>query len=170
MNDSQDLTIQEAGKIFLKHYGQHERPSWDEWGLIMAKITSTRSPDPSTKHGCVIVDKDHRIISTGYNGPAQCIDNSKVPTKRPEKYLWMIHAETNALFFADRSVEEATVYVTGRPCSKCISNLLQNKVSRIVYGPQGSKCVDDIDVKAGDEMIHLANVSFEYLYLSVLEE
>ncbi|MFN7337838.1 MAG: cell division protein DedD, partial [bacterium] len=48
---------------------QPTRPSWDEYFLSIAEMVSRRSPDPNTKHGCVIVDSGKRILSTGYNGP-----------------------------------------------------------------------------------------------------
>ena len=32
------------------------RPSWDEYFMALAEQISRRSPDPSTRHGCVLVD------------------------------------------------------------------------------------------------------------------
>jgi dephospho-CoA kinase len=43
-------------------------PSWDEYFIEIAKVTAKRSKDPSTQTGCVIVDKNNRPISFGYNG------------------------------------------------------------------------------------------------------
>ena len=45
------------------------RPTWDEYFLAIVEVVSTRSPDPHTKHGCVLVDAGKRVLSTGYNGP-----------------------------------------------------------------------------------------------------
>ncbi|MHC4992639.1 MAG: hypothetical protein ACYTGC_16840 [Planctomycetota bacterium] len=42
-----------------------ERPTWDQYFLALAEQVSTRSPDPNTKHGCVLVAPDRRVISTG---------------------------------------------------------------------------------------------------------
>ena len=42
-------------------------PSWDEYFIEIAKVTAKRSKDPSTQTGCVIVDKNNRPISFGYN-------------------------------------------------------------------------------------------------------
>jgi hypothetical protein len=43
-------------------------PSWNEYFIEIAKVTAKRSKDPSTQTGCVIVDKNNRPISFGYNG------------------------------------------------------------------------------------------------------
>jgi dCMP deaminase len=41
---------------------------WDLRFLTLAKTVSTWSKDPSTKVGAVIVDKNRRVVSLGYNG------------------------------------------------------------------------------------------------------
>jgi dCMP deaminase len=139
----------------------NRRPTWDEYFMQMAELVSTRSPDPSTKHGCVIVDKNKRIISTGYNGAIQGIDDSIVPLTRPEKYPFMIHSEDNAVIFARQPLEGSTVYITGIPCSVCLRRLLQLKVARIVYGDRSSACIDKSDWEASQKMIVASKVIFE---------
>ena len=42
--------------------------NWDQYFMNIANEVATRSKDPSTQVGCVIVDSDHRPISFGYNG------------------------------------------------------------------------------------------------------
>ena len=41
---------------------------WDIKFLKLAQHVSDWSKDPSTKVGAVVVDKDNRIVSIGYNG------------------------------------------------------------------------------------------------------
>jgi len=117
------------------------RPSWDEYFLALAEQVSRRSPDPSTKHGCVLVDRDKRVISTGYNGPVAGLPNHLVPLTRPEKYNWFIHAEDNAVAFARCDLRGATAYITGQPCAACYRRLLQVGVRRIVYAGRSSACI-----------------------------
>jgi len=40
-----------------------ERKSWGEWFVGLAEYVSTRSKDPSTKCGCVIVRPDKTVCS-----------------------------------------------------------------------------------------------------------
>jgi len=124
------------------------RPDWDEYFLAIAEQVSRRSPDPSTKHGCVLVDSGHRLISTGYNGPVAGLPNEMVPLERPAKYDWLIHAEDNAVAFARCDLRGATAYVTGPPCAGCFRRLLQVGVRRIVHGPRQSACISPPEAQA----------------------
>lgn len=42
--------------------------NWDKYFIEMAMHVASKSKDPSTKVGCVIVGPDNEIRSTGYNG------------------------------------------------------------------------------------------------------
>ena len=137
----------------------NQRPSWDEYYMTIAEQVSRRSPDVHTKHGCVLVDRDHRVISTGYNGPVAGLPNDMVPTTRPDKYHWFIHAEDNAVAFARCDLTGATAYVTGPPCSACFRRLLQVGVTRIVYGERQSACISDAEWQACQQMAAALNVT-----------
>lgn len=128
------------------------RPSWDEYFLSIAKVVSTRSPDPSTKHGCVLIDRENRILATGYNGPVAGIPHDIIDYTRPNKYTWMCHAEQNALCYARCDLTGATAYITGRPCPPCFRQLIQSGVRRIVHGPVESACISDYDKWACEQM------------------
>lgn len=121
------------------------RPNWDDYFLALAEQVSTRSPDPDTRHGCVLVDADRRVISTGYNGPVSGLPNELVPLTRPEKYDWFIHAEDNAVAFARCDLRGSTAYVTGPPCAACFRRLLQVGVVRIVHASRPSMCITDAE-------------------------
>lgn len=121
------------------------KQSWDEYFLDLVKKVRTRSIDPSTKHGCYIVDSNHRVVSQGYNGPVQGIPDEIVELTRPEKYRYMIHSEQNAVVFAQQSLIGCTAYITGHPCTTCFNLLVQAGVSSIKYGNQNSQCVSKED-------------------------
>jgi dCMP deaminase len=124
------------------------RPSWDDYFLRLARDVATRSPDPNTQHGCVLVSPDKRVLSTGYNGPVAGLPNELVPLTRPEKYDWFIHAEDNAVAFARADLRGCTAYVTGQPCAACFRRLLQVGIKRIVYGPTESACISPAETQA----------------------
>jgi len=137
---------------------------WDNYFLEMCNIVSKRSKDPSTQHGAVIVDKNHKVVSTGYNGGCRKIDDNLIDWSRPNKYSYIIHAEENALWTANRkNLEDCTLYVTGRPCSRCMLRIVHVGISRIVFGDRASQCVDNLDWEISKNITRLSGVALESL-------
>lgn len=134
--------------------------NWDEYFMNIAEAISKRSPDPNTKHGCVLVDTHNRVISTGYNGPIQGLPHELIEWERPQKYLWMIHAEDNAVTFAKCNLEGATAYVTGRPCISCLRRLVQSGVVRIVFGNREANCITEEEKRITDLVVSAKNISY----------
>jgi len=134
-----------------------ERPTWDEYYVTMAFVVAQRSIDPNTRCGCVLVSKDNRILSTGYNGPIKGSNDEEIPMTRPEKYFHFIHAEENALLAYSGSAQDiigGTAYITGRPCHRCLRDLLQKGITRIVYSCVNvTKVVDQDDMDAQEIML-----------------
>ena len=126
----------------------NDRPSWDLYFLSIAEQVSLRSPDPNTKHGCVLVDSGRRVLSTGYNGPVSGLPHDLIRFERPDKYDWFIHAEDNAVAFARCDLRGSTAYITGAPCVACFRRLLQVGVHRIVQGSRNSACISDREHEA----------------------
>jgi dCMP deaminase len=114
--------------------------TWDEFFINMAILAATKSKDPSTKVGCIIVDDDNVQLSMGFNGfPRGIIETQQEwnslnyinqltkglfekitePTnfdrwERPQKYSWVEHAERNAVYNAARkgiSLKGARAYL-----------------------------------------------------------
>jgi len=127
-----------------------ERPDWDTYFLGVAAAVSIRADCSRRQVGCVIVDEDHRIIATGYNGaPAGepgCLAGycprgrlTEEEARSVEKnydfgpyYCIAVHAEANALLHARTSCKGATVYVTKEPCPACTKLLKAAGISRLV--------------------------------------
>lgn len=113
------------------------RPDWDSFYISLCFMIARRSIDPRTKHGCVIVDKNHRILSTGYNGPPPGLDDSKLDLSPPGKYKIMEHAESNAILNSKgANLEGSTFYITGTPCAPCFRQIKIVKAAKIVQGGQ----------------------------------
>lgn len=100
----------------------------------LARYVSTKSKDSSTKVGAVIVDNRSRVVSLGFNGPPRKVrDDYK---DREQKLRRTVHAELNAIFFANRpDLEGCTIYVTHPTCSRCAADLIQNGITRVVFPP-----------------------------------
>ena len=109
------------------------RKSWDEYFKDIVKVVSSRSKDPSTKVGAVIVGERKQIISCGYNGiPRGCEDKmSRMKRGAPDKYYWMEHAERNAIYNAI-DLSGAVLYTQWIPCPDCMRGIIQVGIKRIV--------------------------------------
>lgn len=104
---------------------------WDKRFYALATHVSGWSRDESTKVGAVVVDAKKRVISLGFNGfPAGVQDTV---TSRDQKLRRTVHAEINAVTFANRSVEGCVIYVTHAPCSNCAAVLIQHGIAEVVF-------------------------------------
>lgn len=107
---------------------------WDEYFMKIAEAVATKSKDPSSKMGCVIVDANKRVVSLGYNGMLQGADESKMTlSERPMKYYFAIHSEMNAILFAHQDLTGCTVYNRVATCENCLKYCLQAGIKRFVY-------------------------------------
>ncbi|MBQ3280356.1 hypothetical protein IJG92_01740 [Candidatus Saccharibacteria bacterium] len=107
---------------------------WDEYFLKIAETVALKSKDPSSQMGCVIVDKNKRVVSVGYNGMIQGADESKMTlSERPMKYHFVIHSEMNALLYAHKDLTGCTIYNMTATCDNCLKHCLQAGIKRFVY-------------------------------------
>jgi dCMP deaminase len=114
------------------------RPTWDDYFLGIAIAVSKRADCRRRLVGAVLVDSDHKIISTGYNGvlagmrgcldggcPRGLLSQDKVPAFSDYNnvdspgYCISTHAEMNAMLYAGQRVVGATMYITDPPCEGC---------------------------------------------------
>ena len=107
---------------------------WDIRFLDLAKHISLWSKDPSTKVGAVIFDSDKRIVSIGYNGfPKGVCDDPQRYDDRDMKYKMVVHAEANAILFAQRNLNGCSIVTYPfMPCSGCASLIIQSGIKRCI--------------------------------------
>jgi len=101
--------------------------SWDEYHMREALHVATRSKDPNTQVGAVLVDKNNHQLISGYNGFIAGTLESDKHWERPEKYDHVVHAEANAIGYAARvgiAVGGSVLYVTAMPCHPCMMLVL----------------------------------------------
>lgn len=135
------------------------RPNWTDYFLGLAKAVSQRSHDIHTQHGCIITDQQHRILGVGYNGFPKGMDDSNLPTFRPDKYHWMIHAERNALSNCVIRPDNGIAYVTGQSCNDCIMALWQEGVQTVVMSDNhGTKLFDEEAKKRFDLFVEQTGI------------
>lgn len=129
------------------------RPSNDEYFIGIAEAVSKRATCERRSVGCVLTDKNHRVLSTGYNG---------VPSKYPHcpsqedcggangksgdtSKCIARHAEDIAIAKCIDIYQIHTAYVTTKPCAACVRRLLDTSCIRIVFR-------DDYPDNAGEEL------------------
>lgn len=135
------------------------RPSWNNYFLGLAKVISQRSHDIHTQHGCVITDQSNRILGVGYNGFPRGLDDSKLPTSRPDKYEWMVHAERNALSNCVVRPDNGIAYVTGQSCNDCIKALWQEGIKTVVMSNNhGTHLFDEKAKKNFDTFVQMSGI------------
>ncbi len=114
------------------------RKSWDTYFMEITQMVASRSTCDRAFVGCVLVNKDHRIVSTGYNGSVagnpHCLDVGH--TMRDGHCIATIHAEMNALLYCAREgipVKGCIAYVTHFPCLNCTKALIQAGIVAVYY-------------------------------------
>ena len=121
------------------------RPSWDEYFMSIAKVVATRSNCMKRKVAAIIV-KDHRVISTGYNGTPRgakncneggcprCNGMAESGTALDE--CLCCHGEENAITQAayhGTSLKGSTLYTTLAPCLLCTKMIINSGIVEVVY-------------------------------------
>jgi dCMP deaminase len=135
-----------------------KRPTVDEWAMNLAFITASRGTCYRRKVGCVLLDGDNHVLSTGYNGVAaglpHCNESDESLYETFDDVLnhfpyvctgacfksgegldecQAIHAEQNALLQCSDVRTISTCYVTTSPCITCTKLLLNTGCQRIVF-------------------------------------
>ncbi|KAE9418698.1 hypothetical protein Angca_003215, partial [Angiostrongylus cantonensis] len=138
--------------------------SWEDYFMAVAKLASMRSKDPTTQVGCTIVNRENKIIGTGYNGFPVGISDDDLPWTKgnqdplENKQTYVVHAEMNAIINKSmNSIEGCTLYTTLLPCNECAKMIIQSRLAEVVFlhDRQGSWKYD-----ATRKMFDLAGVKY----------
>lgn len=145
-----------------------DRLTWDEYFMNLAITVSERGTCDRAYVGCVIVNEDNRIVTTGYNGSIKgnphCDDIGH--TMRDGHCIATIHAEMNALLYCAKegiSVNGCKAYVTHFPCLNCTKSLIQAGIKEIYY--REAYRVDEYAI----ELLKRNKISYEKIELPDLD-
>ena len=131
----------------LDNCESHAIPCFNKYYMGIALAVRERANCMGRRVGAVIV-LDNRIISTGYNGVPEhmdnCLDGGCHRCAHPECYprgtgydaCICVHAEENALLSAARfgiAIAGGSIYTTLRPCFMCTRQLLQAGIHTVYY-------------------------------------
>jgi len=146
------------------------RPSWDDTGIAIAKVMSKRSVCLYHKVGCCFVDRRHRPLAAGYNGPPKggvhcdkvgCAKIDGDPETGEKRRCRGAHAEMNAIMNAldSRQLEGSTLYITILPCYDCLKQLANLGLARIVYLTDYARVTPDGKAESEKEVWELAQLA-----------
>jgi dCMP deaminase len=100
--------------------------------MVQAILESSKSNDPSSKLGAVVVGSRGVIVGRGYNGFPPGIAEDERIANRETKYDLVIHSEMRALIQAGEFANGGTLYVTTHPCVRCTVHIIEYGIKRIV--------------------------------------
>ena len=124
--------------------------SWEEYFMGIAILSALRSKDPSTQVGACIANDDNKVVSIGYNGMPQGLNDDKMPWGHGEgldsKYLYVCHAEFNAIL--------NTLF----PCNECAKAIIQTGIKEVIY--LDNKYENSIETQASRKMFDMAGIKY----------
>lgn len=105
--------------------------------MEVARTVATRATCPRASVGAVVV-RDHRILTTGYNGAPRHVAHCTEMGCMMENghCVRTTHAEANAIVqgaLHGVGLAGATIYCTHQPCLGCSKLLISAGIVRIVY-------------------------------------
>lgn len=115
-------------------------PNWTIRFLRQARENSRYSKDKGLKVGAVIALEKRGSGPGAFNGLPQgvpdieeLLDDADIVAKGMKNRA-SLHAEENAIYFAQRDLTGHTIYVYGRkPCAHCTAVILQNGITEIIW-------------------------------------
>lgn len=131
-----------------------KRLRWDRYFFRIAKVVASRSTCLEKQVGAVIVNEDHVIISTGYNGSPRgvvnCCDTGvckrqklNIPCGERYELCEAVCAEQNAIVHAPpEKMKGATIYiyarasragVSGEPCVMCKRFIINAQIACVMF-------------------------------------
>lgn len=98
------------------------------------RFASFASDDPDTQNGALIITRGgERLFGANTIPPRVLIKQSRL--ERPEKYLWIEHAERAAIFSAARQglrLNNATMYCPWYACPDCARAIIGSGIKEVV--------------------------------------
>ena len=137
--------------------------NWDTLFMGLSMLTGMRSKDPSTQVGACIVSSDNKVLSLGYNGAPTGFHDDNFPWSREgkpleTKYMYVVHAELNAILNYRGNLEGSKIYVDLFPCNECAKAIIQAGIKEVIY--KSDKYADTDSVIASKKMLNDCKVKY----------
>lgn len=115
------------------------RRDWHSYFMELAHLAASRSTCSRAHVGAIVVNPEHRIVATGYNGSVgkktpHCDDVGHA--MRDGHCIATQHAELNCISYCAKegiALGGAHIYVTHFPCLGCTKAIIQSGIKAIYY-------------------------------------
>ena len=139
--------------------------------LKKSLVAAENSHDSQTQVGSVLVTKEtNATMADGFNGFVRGAPDGVLPTTRPEKYDYMIHAEENIICHCARhgiKTDGCFIVNTLSPCKRCIRLCWQAGIDT-VYFPSDNLYGDfEQSLNMGDLNIKIDKIGTEFIKLTL---
>jgi dUTP pyrophosphatase len=113
------------------------RPTWDEYFMMAAKLIAVMATCPKLNVGTVIV-KDRRIVASGFNGAPSgqphCSEvGCLVFEDEGTSCRRIVHSEHNAVLQDSRNVAGGILYTPYLSCIDCMKAIISAGIREVVY-------------------------------------
>lgn len=131
------------------------------------KIAATESGDPHTQNGAILRAKNGAVVSAANQLPP--IITTEERLVRPAKYLYMEHAERNAIYSAARhgiATKDATLYCPWFACADCARAIILAGVTKVIGHAKPRDLTPERwrkSIASADEMLNEAGVEMVFL-------
>lgn len=127
--------------------------------MNMADIVSQRSHDEETQVGAILIKNDSSaIVATGYNGFIRGAQDDELPSKRPDKYEYILHAEQNLIFNCAKhgiGTQNTTLICTHTPCRLCMRMLFSCGITQVI-----AKSL----YRDWQDILHMDDLAVDYMF------
>lgn len=117
------------------------RLSHDDYYLQMLGLLAQRATCARRSVAAILVDRNHRVLSTGYNGVPRTFPHCKedgvhcpgaLDAAGDTRRCMAVHAEVNAMLQCARLDEARTIYVSCTPCFSCAKMICNTSITRVI--------------------------------------
>lgn len=129
--------------------------------MELACDVAQHSVDPSVQNGAVIVTPNG-TIAIGYNGLTTGVVDSPDKWERPEKYMWVEHAERAAVLHAAAkgvATSGAAMFCPWASCADCARAIVESGITSLYRLPMGAASGWTESITIGDLIMSAAGVN-----------
>jgi dCMP deaminase len=106
-----------------------------QW-LTISYNVARNSPDLSTQNGAIIINNLGQVVGMGCNEfPRGVKVLQERLVSRPEKYLYVEHAERNAIYnsiYMGQTTVGATMFCPWFACADCARGIIQSGIKKVI--------------------------------------